>query len=336
MRQHGLRIAFAVAVGFTAAAASGAVLPFLGPLFAVQLLAASRRPPSVAGALGLIGVIVVAGQILVTASDVFGDRPLVLVPLLWLVYFACFLVQGRGASGPAAGLVLVIAVMVPLLEILQRDLGESIVAILVTSILSGVLLAWLSHVIFPDSGEDAAPSTVPLATIFDSRRAIASASILLAAVVLCLVDDRLATAIVLPLTVSSLLGQLDLATSGRAVFGLVVVNLLGGIIASLAFVLLEIRPTLPVLFLIVLLIGLSFGGRAAVNPELGRVYAGALTIFLILFGLGVSPLPVETPESFSTRIAYVLFAILYTIGAAALLWPRAEPACPDVPAGAQS
>lgn len=105
-----------------------------------------------------------------------------------------------------------------------------------------------------------------------------------------------------------------------------IVNLLGGIAASLAFVLLELRPTLPFLFLIVLLIGLSFGGRAAANPELGRVYAGALTIFLILFGLGVSPLPVETPESFSTRIAYVLFAILYTICLAALLWPRTEPA----------
>ena len=92
--------------------------------------------------------------------------------------------------------------------------------------------------------------------------------------------------------------------------------------------LLEVRPALPILFLIVLLVGLSFGGRAAANPEFGKVYAGALTIFLILFGLGVSPLPADTPDSFSTRIAYVLFAILYTIGLAALLWPRAEPARP--------
>ncbi len=43
--------------------------------------------------------------------------------------------------------------------------------------------------------------------------------------------------------------------------------------------------------------------------------------FLILFGLGVSPLPTETPQLFSTRIAYVLFAVVYAIGLATLLWP---------------
>ena len=336
VRRHGLRIAFAVAVGFAAAVASGAVLPFLGPLFAAQFLVASGRPLKVAQALGLIVVIVVAGQILAVTTNTFADRPFVLLSLLWLVYVACFLVQGRGAGGPAAPLVLVIAIVVPLLEILHHDLGESIVQTLVTAVLGGALLAWLAHVVFPDPGDAGALPAVPLATTAASRRAFASASILTAAVTLCLVDDRLSTAIVIPVTVASLLGQLDLATSGRAVFGLVVVNLLGGIIASLAFVLLEIRPTLPFLFLIVLLVGLSLGGRIAANPEFGRVYAGALTIFLILFGLGVSPLPADTPDSFSTRIAYVLFAILYTICLAALLWPRVEPSRLELSANAQS
>ena len=46
--------------------------------------------------------------------------------------------------------------------------------------------------------------------------------------------------------------------------------------------------------------------------------------FLILFGLGVSPLPTETPQLFSTRIAYVLFAVVYAIGLATLLWPSAR------------
>jgi hypothetical protein len=310
--------------------ASGAALPFLGPLFAAQFLIASRRPLGLVQALGMSVVIVVTGQVLVIACDVFASRPLVLLCLLWLVYFACFFKQERGAS--AASLILLIAIIVPLLEILQRDLGETTVAILVKAVLSGALLAWLAHVVFPhlgpDVGKPPAPSTSPSATTFASRRAIASAFILVAAVILCLVDDRLATAIVIPVTVSSLLSQLDLVTSGRTVVGLVIINLLGGIAASLAFVLLEVRPSVVFLFVIVLLAGLLFGGRAAAHPELGKVYVGALTIFLILFGLGVSPLPVDTPESFSTRVAYVLFAILYTVCLAALLWPRAEPAAP--------
>lgn len=315
-------------------AASGAALPFLGPLFAAQFLIASRRPLGLVQALGMSVVIVVTGQVLAIACDVFASRPLVLLCLLWLVYFACFFKQERGAS--AASLILLIAIIVPLLEILQRDLGETTVAILVKAVLSGALLAWLAHVVFPDVGKPPAPSTNPSATTFASRRAIASASILVAAVILCLVDDRLATAIVIPVTVSSLLSQLDLVTSGRTVVGLVIINLLGGIAASLAFVLLEVRPSVVFLFVIVLLAGLLFGGRAAAHPEFGKVYAGALTIFLILFGLGVSPLPVDTPESFSTRVAYVLFAILYTVCLAALLWPRAEPGRLELSADAQS
>ena len=35
-------------------------------------------------------------------------------------------------------------------------------------------------------------------------------------VVLCLVDSSFSTAVVVPITVASLLNQLDLATSGRA------------------------------------------------------------------------------------------------------------------------
>ncbi|MGE3993065.1 hypothetical protein [Pseudorhodoplanes sp.] len=55
---------------------------------------------------------------------------------------------------------------------------------------------------------------------------------------------------------------------------------------------------------------------------MGKISAGALTTFLVLLGLGVSPLPGSPSELFSTRVAYVLFAILYTLCLAVLLWPN--------------
>jgi hypothetical protein len=71
-----------------------------------------------------------------------------------------------------------------------------------------------------------------------------------------------------------------------------------------------------------LLVSLLFAGMAVTGATTGKVFGGGLTTFLILFGLGVSPLPGETPELFSTRIAYVLFAILYALCMASLFWPR--------------
>lgn len=52
------------------------------------------------------------------------------------------------------------------------------------------------------------------------------------------------------------------------------------------------------------------------------MFAGALTIFLILFGLGVSPLPGSAAESFATRIVYIAVALTYTLLLATILWPR--------------
>jgi hypothetical protein len=102
----------------------------------------------------------------------------------------------------------------------------------------------------------------------------------------------------------------------------VIVNLLGGIVALIAFTIVELRPELPWLFLILLAVGLIFGGRAAADVRIGKLYAGVLVTFLILFGLGVSPLPGSSAEAFSTRIGYVVMAILYTLVMAGLLWPR--------------
>jgi hypothetical protein len=254
---------------------------------------------------------------------VLGERPAVFLPLLWLLYLACFLAQSKGQGGQAAFLVLVVAVIVPLLEMLHRDLGVSLITVLAGGVVGGALLGWAAHAIVPDlGGDDVATAQAPAVADRPWHRAAASASILLAAVVLCLVDSRLSSATIIPITVASVLGQLDLATSRRAALGLVVVNLLGGVAASIAFTVVDARPTLPGLFLVVLLAGLLFGAGAASGPTTGKAYAGALTTFLILLGLGISPLPTDTPESFATRIAYVSLAVLYALWACLLLWPR--------------
>ena len=50
------------------------------------------------------------------------------------------------------------------------------------------------------------------------------------------------------------------------------------------------------------------------------MFGGALTIFLILFGLGVSPLPGSAAETFATRIVHVGLALIYTLLFTAILW----------------
>jgi hypothetical protein len=59
---------------------------------------------------------------------------------------------------------------------------------------------------------------------------------------LCLTNSALSMAIVLPITVASVLLQFDFATSVRSALSLVAVNLLSGVLASLAFALSSCAP----------------------------------------------------------------------------------------------
>ncbi|WP_027231504.1 DUF2955 domain-containing protein [Phyllobacterium sp. UNC302MFCol5.2] len=321
VKRKGLRIALAVAVGFSWSVYSGAIIPFLGPLFAAQFLISSSRPLPVQKALAVTVLILVVGALLQFVTILTGDRPPVLLLLLGLIYFGCFHQQASGKGGPTIFLVLVIAVMVPLLTILNEDLGDTILMILVQGVVSGMLLMWMAHALIPDRCsppvQAATKTTYPQA----ERYAAANTIILLIAVIACLTREGLATAIVIPITVVSLLSQFDVAASTRAALGIVITNITGGIAGSLAFGLLQVHPSHIFLFLLVLMAGLIFGGRAAMHSPAAKLYAGALTIFLLVFGTGVSPLPGSAADSFSTRVTYILVAIAYAIFMTTLLWP---------------
>jgi len=321
-KRKGLRLALAVSAGFTLSVATGAIVPFLGPLFAAQFILSSSQPMPLGKTLGMAVLFLAAGVFMIVLTAWFGDRPATFLLLLGLIYFACFLTQSTGRGGPAVFLVLVVAIIVPLLGILNKELAASILSILVLGVLNGTVLMWLAHAIVPEPPSMEPPEQPVNTAAPDYPRALANTAILLAAVTICLTSDELGAALVIPITVASLLGQLDVAASGRAAIGLVVVNLLGGIIASVAYGVLTIRPNLFSMFVIMLVVCLLLGGRAAARSADAKVYAGALTTFLILFGLGVSPLPGSAAESFSTRISYVAAAIVFTFFMAALLWQR--------------
>lgn len=321
-KRKGLRVAFAVSIGFMLAVYWGAFIPFLGPLFAAQFLLGSSRPMPLGKSVGAALVILAAGMAMMVLTSTLGDRPVPFLLLLGLTYFLCFAMQTARRGGPAVFLVLIVAIIVPLLGILNNELANSILSILVGGVLSGTLLMWLAHVIFPEPikrNVNTAPSSYQSP---DLLRALANTSILLVSVVICLVSDNLTAAAVIPITVASLLGQLDVSASMRAASGLILVNLLGGVLASAAYSVLTLRPNLFSIFLIVLIAALFLGGRAAARTKDAPIFAGALTIFLILFGLGVSPLPGSAAESFATRIVYIAGALLYALLLAVMLWPK--------------
>lgn len=319
-RRLGLRLAFAISVGFTIAVAMGSPLAFLPPMLAMQFIMASPRPLPLNAAVGMFVIVLVVSGALMFCVSLFGDRPPVLITVLGLLYFVCFAAQAQSKALPVVGLVMTISTVTLILGMANVDLGQAVVTVLLLSLGGGLLVAWAAHALFPSpDAVGAEPIATPFVVPHPLRRAAANTAILLGAIVLCFIHASFTTAIIVPLTVTSLINQANIAVDQRAIWGLLAVNLIGGILASFAFSLLSLQPDLVFLFLILLTVGLFFGGRAG-DPASGKVFAGSLAIFLILFGLGVSPIPTTAPESFQTRIVMVLFSIAYTIMGIGLLW----------------
>jgi hypothetical protein len=190
-RRIGLRVALAVAAGFTLNLATGEVIPFFGPVLAVQFLIFGAGPLPLSKAVAFVGLVLVVGQAFIVLNGILGNHPIQLLALLGLFNFVCFFVQARGQGGPVIFLCLVIAITATLLDRVHDTLDSSIIAILLQAYLSAVVLSWLAHAILPghDATEDAPQAA--RATDRPAMRALANAAILLGAMTLCLTNNAL-------------------------------------------------------------------------------------------------------------------------------------------------
>jgi len=68
----------------------------------------------------------------------------------------------------------------------------------------------------------------------------------------------------------------------------------------------------------VLLVGLVFAERIVRGGKWGPIYVVGLMTFLIVLGLGISPLPQDSGTFFITRVFDVMVGAIYAIGMAGL------------------
>ena len=99
-RRIGLRVALAVAAGFTWNLATGEVIPFFGPVLAVQFLIFGAGPLPLSKAVAFVGLVLVVGQAFIVLNGIFGDHPIQLLALLGLFYFRMLLRTGAGTRWP--------------------------------------------------------------------------------------------------------------------------------------------------------------------------------------------------------------------------------------------
>jgi Protein of unknown function (DUF2955) len=309
------RIAFAAAVGLTLGEVLGWDFPFLPAMLAVQLLS-GRGPISVKQGVGFVAVMVAACAFAILLAQILVDSPLVLLLTVSLLIFVEFLLLARGKAMGVAAIFLITTAVVPLLAIEAMSVAYGLIHSLIAGGALAVLLAFAAHAFFPTRAR-AEPVSAPAQKSNPVAVALANTAVLMSLVIYFMLTVS-PVSIVVVLTVIGILRQpADL--SGGTASGLILGNLVGGLAATAAYIVVTLLPSPTFLLLVVLLVGLLFGDRIARGGELAPIYTVSLATFLIVLGLGLSPLPQDSGSLFIARVFDVMVAAIYAIGMASLL-----------------
>lgn len=334
-RSSALRLACGVTGCFALVEALGWDATFLAPLLAAQMLTKLNGPPSLSQGLALLVLIGLStGAVLVITGSLLG-HPVVLILALALLLYLSFYAHLRGAPEPATLLVQISAVSLPVLAVASPAAAAGFAATLISAGAVALLTVWVAFAAFPETGTDtsAQASGKPGRT---DQPAAARAALLNTLVLLpvlagfVLVATELA--VVVLIVIVTLLRQHDAVQGQRAALGLILGNLIGGLAAALVYDLVLLNETFPFFVTVLLASTLAFAGRIAVAGQRAPIYVIALATFILLLGLGMSPLPGGSGEAFAARLANVLMASAYAIGVLAIMerWQiRTLPSIPD-------
>lgn len=289
--------------------------PFLPSLIAVQLLSA-RRSLDLKHALGFVVLMAVGCGISLFVALIFADRPLSLILMVGLMIFVEFLALARGNA--AAGIFIMTTSFVPLMAVSSLDLAYALVHDLIVGSVLALLLIFLVHALFPERSE---PEQSVAHTVRESApvaAALANTGVLMSLFVYFLGTGTPTSIIVIMVTAVTILQQSALAGTGTTL-GLIAGNIAGGLAATIAYLLISLLPSPAFLLLVVLFFGLVFGARIAAGGGLAPICTVGAATFLVVLGLGLSPLPQDSGTLFLARISTVILASLYTIGVAGVL-----------------
>ncbi|MGR0186967.1 hypothetical protein [Azospirillum aestuarii] len=326
-RNHGLRLAFAVALGLVFEILRGALVPPLAAVIALQLLALPGPRPTAKMVVGLFVVISGASLFAYGVSVLTADRILPYALGIGLIYLWGFALAVQPKTAAVGTMTLTMGIVVTTLAAVSTDLAAVLVAELLLSVAFGIALVFLAHAIFPQRAQiagAAAAAAVAAAAEAGALVEVTSRAMVAALIILplhlLLAADGLAAMVVL-LTVATMLRQVRIEQAARYAMTFAAGNLLGGLLAAAAVEVVSLHATIPVLATNVVAAALLIAWWVERVPTFAHVLLPGFVAFTVLFGLAFAPASLSADVELLKRLAQIVAAGLYALGAVSLVMP---------------
>ncbi|MDH4581141.1 DUF2955 domain-containing protein [Pseudomonas sp. BN415] len=321
--RRALRMASGVALCLAISFGFALPIPFLPPIFVLLLLITNNRPLPLkaAPALALLIMLTTGSGLLII--PLLRHAPPSGVLLVGLCLFLCFRYGLRGGNPLVTQFLVVGLTMISAAGTFDFGLAVMVIEALAKGIVLAVLVAAVSHWLFPEPvNASASPSRPVLGDSESAWIALRAALVVLPAFLLALIDPSS----YMPLIMKAVsLGQQVCGASarnaGRELLGS---TLLGGLLAMLFWAALSLFPHLWMFFLWMLLFGLLLARRLyalVATRQTPGFWVNTLVTLIILLGQSVqdSEAGKDVYTAFAVRMGLFIAVTLYACVAVYLI-----------------
>ena len=319
-RNHGLRLAFAVALGLVFEILRGALVPPLAAVIALQLLALPGSRPTAKMVVGFFVVIAGASLFAYGVSALTADRILPYAVGVGLIYLWGFALAVQPKTAAVGAMVLTMGIVVTTMAAVSTALTGILVAELLISVAFGIALMFLAHALFPQQAFATSGAAAGTEPIFGVGARALVATLIMLPLHLALTADGFAAMVVL-LTVATMLRQMRIEKAADYAANCVAGNLLGGLLAAAAVMVVSLHDTIPVLATVTAASALIIAWWLERVPALAHVLLPGFVGFAVLFGLAFTSSSLPADVELVKRLGQIVAASLYALCAISLGLP---------------
>lgn len=311
-RNRIIRYVFGAVATLALAVTSGGPLAYILPVLSLPFLAADKAPSIKEGLylVMVIGISVLAANLIVI---MFLDYPLVLLLVLFLVLYHIFYAQHRLVSNMVKVWLLIAVIMIPTIAVRSDAIALGISTTLVTIAFESIICIWVAYYLFPASPAKQNAIEAPKAAKSVQERhteALVRTSVIFP-VLLMFYFFELTSSLLVLVFVAILSMQAGFGQGFKAGKPLVIGNLMGGILAVLAYNTLTVVPNYLFFLLLSCLIGLLMAQKLYGGSKLAPLFGMAFSTYLLIIGSTTAMGEAEAGAKVWTRVLQIMGAVVY-------------------------
>lgn len=321
VRLHGLmRLSVAVTGAFTLSEAMGWLPTFLAPLLAAVMLA--NLPAALPFKAGLSIILVMSASAFISyiLPSLLQHRPEILFGLIGLIIFLSFAILASGKAQLPVTLLLICIATIPVMTLVAPQQAEVLPKAYARGIALAVAAVWVVHAIWPRTAAVAAPQAAPTAAFSPIALAMVGTAIVLPMMLVFLMFS-ITDALPVLITTIFLVVNFDPKRGAKQALAMMVGNFVGGMIALIAYHLLQIAPSLVTLGLLIFLISVQFAMRIERGGPQASVSLITLNQVLVILSLGIAS-STSNAGLWITRLFQFALASMFAVAMMTLAWSR--------------